>query len=114
MILTVPGNDESLVKVSSSSTGSSSSSMLNCDTISAVSTSSSFHGGEPDDLKMPEAAAWVSVGELRDAEGLWPLELRAMRMWDGFVVIAGRESIASPIQPGIEPSHSHVDRGVIV
>ena len=86
------------MKVSSSSTGSSSSSMLSCDAISAVSTSSSFHGGDPDDLKMPEAAAWVSVGELREAEGLWPLELRAMRMWDGFVVIAGRESIGSPFQ----------------
>ena len=36
---------------------------------------------------MPAAAAWVSVGELRDADGLLcPRELRAMRMWEGFVL----------------------------
>jgi hypothetical protein len=35
---------------------------------------------------MPEAAACVSVGELRDAEGLFgPRELRAMRMCEGLV-----------------------------
>ena len=38
---------------------------------------------------MPAAAAWVSVGELREAEGLWvlgPLEFRAMRMCGGFIL----------------------------
>ena len=45
---------------------------------------------------MPAAAAWVSVGELRDAdvreeEGLGPRELRAMRRCEGFrEVMRGR------------------------
>lgn len=56
---------------------------------SSVSHSSRFHGGEPADLNIPAAAACVSVGELRAAEGLCPLELRAMRMWDGFDMVAG-------------------------
>lgn len=54
---------------------------------SSVSHSSRFHGGDPADLKIPAAAAWVSVGELRAAEGLGPLELRAMSIWEGFVDI---------------------------
>lgn len=39
---------------------------------------------------MPAAAACVSVGELRDADGLLcPRELRAMRIWEGLVLIMG-------------------------
>lgn len=88
-ILTVPGNLLCLVKVSSISIASSSwSSMLSSDTISSVSHSWSSQGGEPDDRKIPEAAAWVSVGELSEADGLFgPRELRAMRIWEGLVVI---------------------------
>lgn len=59
----------------------SSSSALSSDSLSSVSHSSYSHGGEPEDLKIPEAAAWVSVGELREADGLLsPRELRAIRM----------------------------------
>lgn len=37
---------------------------------------------------MPDAAAWVSVGELSEADGLLgPRELRAMRIWEGLVVM---------------------------
>ena len=80
-IFTVPGNLQFLVKVSSISMASSSSVPLSSESISSVSTSSSTHGGEPEDLKIPDAAAWVSVGELRAAAGLLrPLELRAMRI----------------------------------
>ena len=56
-------------------------------TISSLSHSSRSQGGEPEERNMPAAAAWVSVGELRDAEGLFsPRELRAMRMWEGLVL----------------------------
>jgi hypothetical protein len=74
--------------VNASSISIASESMLSSETTSSVSHSSRSQGGEPDDLKIPEAAACVSVGELRAAEGLLgPLELRAMRMCEGFVVI---------------------------
>lgn len=80
-IFTVPGNLLCLVKALSISMASSSSSILNSETMSSVSHSSKSHGGEPDERKIPAAAAWVSVGELRDAEGLLgPRELRAIRM----------------------------------
>lgn len=80
-IFTVPGNLQFLVKVSLISMASSSSSALSSDSISSVSQSSNSHGGEPEDLNIPDAAAWVSVGELREAEGLLsPRELRAIRM----------------------------------
>jgi hypothetical protein len=86
-IFTVPGKRLFLVKASSISMASLSLSMLSSET-SSVSHSCKSHGGEPEDLKIPAAAACVSVGELRAAEGLLgPLELRAMRIWDGFVVI---------------------------
>ena len=65
--------------------------MLASETASSVSTPSINHGGDPaDERKIPAAAACVSIGELRDAEVMfdWPRELRAMRMWDGLVVIA--------------------------
>lgn len=89
MIFTVPGNRLLLVKASSISIASSSSSVLKSDTMSSVSHSSRSHGGEPDDRKIPEAAACVSVGELRAADGLLdPLEFLAIRMWDGLVVIS--------------------------
>lgn len=89
IILTVPGNLVLFVKVSSSSIASSGSSVHISDTASSDSYSWSTHGGEPDERKMPAAAACVSVGELRDAIGLLgPRELRAMRMCEGFVVIA--------------------------
>ena len=43
---------------------------------------------------MPAAAAWVSVGELRDAEGLLgPRELRAMRIWEGLVLSMLEEEV---------------------
>jgi len=62
--------------------------MLTSETASSVSTPSKNHGGDPaDERKMPAAAAWVSVGELRGALD-WPREFRAMRMCDGLVVIA--------------------------
>jgi hypothetical protein len=81
MILTVPGYRLCFVKASSISIASSSSSVLSSDTMSSVSHSSRSHGGEPDDRKIPDAAACVSVGELRAAEGLFgPLELRAIKM----------------------------------
>ncbi len=86
MILTVPGNLVFLVKVSSSSIASSGSSVLSSETASSDSYSCSTQGGEPDERKIPAAAACVSVGELRDAIGLLgPRELRAMRMCEGFV-----------------------------
>ena len=46
---------------------------------------------------MPAAAACVSVGELSEAEGLaelGPRELRAMRIWGGFMAVIGRGSHA--------------------
>lgn len=80
MILTVPGNLLALVKVESISMGSSKSpSMLISETNSSVSHSSRNQGGEPADLNMPAAAACVSVGELRVADGLFnPLEFLAI------------------------------------
>ena len=73
------------------SMASSSSSVLSSDSMSSTSHSSKSHGGEPEDRKIPDAAACVSVGELREAEGLLrPRELRAMRICDGFVVIVCR------------------------
>jgi hypothetical protein len=88
MILTVPGNLLCFVNASSIWMAFSSSSMLSSETTSSVSPSSRSHGGEPEDRNMPAAAAWVSVGELRDADGLLgPLECLAMRMCDGLVVM---------------------------
>lgn len=84
-ILTVPGNLPFFVKVSSISIEFSLSSMLSSEMISSDSHSWRSHGGEPEERKIPEAAAWVSIGELRDADGLLgPRELRAMRMCEGF------------------------------
>ena len=87
-ILTVPGNlPLRRVKVSSISIARSDSYRLSSVTSSSLSHSSRSHDGEPEERNMPAAAAWVSVGELRDAEGLLgPRELRAMRMWDGLVL----------------------------
>lgn len=82
VIFTVPGNLLVRVKVSSISMGSSMSpSVLSPEPISSDSHSSRYHGGDPADRKIPAAAAWVSVGELNEAEGLrlcGPLELRAI------------------------------------
>jgi len=77
------------VKVPSISIASSSSSVpLSSESTSSGSQSSKSHGGEPEDLNIPEAAACVSVGELKAAAGLLiPRELRAMSMWDGFVLM---------------------------
>lgn len=62
---------------------------------------------------MPAAAAWVSVGELRDADGLCPRELRAMRIKEGFVVIAlvGRaeEVIRKPSYVRVAEKHCVVN-----
>ena len=89
-ILMLPGSLLSFVNVSSSSIAWSDSSMLSSDMTSSASHSCRNHGGEPDERKMPAAAAWVSAG-LRDADGLLaPREFLAMRMCDGFVVIDGR------------------------
>ena len=45
---------------------------------------------------MPDAAAWVSVGELSAADGLLgPLECLAMRMCEGLVVGGGRRDIVA-------------------
>lgn len=80
-ILTVPGNRLCFVKVSSISMASSSSSIVSSDAISSVSHSCKTHGGEPDERNIPDAAACVSIGELREAEGLLgPREFRAMRI----------------------------------
>ena len=99
-IFTVPGNLQAFVNVSSISMDSSSSSVLSSDAISSVSQSSNSQGEAPEDLKIPEAAAWVSVGELREAAGLFrPRELRAIRMWDGLVLIE---------VCGTDTSHSHI------
>lgn len=68
------------MKVSSISMASSSSSVLKSEIGSSVSEPSTCNEGEPVERKTPEAAACVSVGELREAEGLWPRELRAMSM----------------------------------
>jgi hypothetical protein len=88
MILTLPGNSDRRVNVSSMSIGLDPSSVLSSEITSSVSTPSRCHGGEPVDRKMPAAAACVSVGELRDADGLCvPRELRAMRMCEGFTDI---------------------------
>jgi hypothetical protein len=90
-ILTVPGNLPLRVNVSSISIPSSESYKLSSVTRSSVSHSSSNHGGEPEERNIPEAAAWVSVGELREADGLilfGPREFRAIKMCEGFVVIA--------------------------
>ena len=66
--------------------------MLNSEIASSVSAPSRNHGGDPaEERKIPAAAACVSVGELRAAvvfDG--PRELRAMRMWDGLVVMRER------------------------
>ena len=70
MIFTLPGNLYPFVNVGSISIVSSNSSLLSSDTESSVSHPPSESGGEPADLKMPAAAAWVSVGELREADGL--------------------------------------------
>ena len=59
------------VKVSSISMGSSMSPLvLREDAISSDSHSSRYQDGEPADLNIPAAAAWVSVGELSEADGL--------------------------------------------
>ena len=90
IILTFPGNLLALVNVSWISIGSSKSPLvLRDEAISSDSHPSKYREGEPADLKMPAAAACVSVGELREAEGLCvlgPLEFRAMRMWGGFIL----------------------------
>jgi hypothetical protein len=63
--------------------------MLSSDTTSSVSTPSRNQGDDPaEERNIPAAAACVSVGELNDAETFnGPRELRAMRIWDGLVVI---------------------------
>lgn len=62
--------------------------MLSSDTMSSVSHSSKSHGGEPEERKMPEAAACVSVGLDKEADGLFaPRELRAMRICEGLVLL---------------------------
>jgi hypothetical protein len=94
MILTVPGNLHVRVNVSSKWMASSSSSVLSSEEeMSSAAHSSRSQGGEPEDLNIPEAAACVSVGELRDAEGWWPREFRAMSMCDGLVVIVTRRRV---------------------
>lgn len=96
MILTFPGRLLRIVKVSSISIGSSSSSELQSDTISSVSHSSRSHGGEPvEDLKTPEAPACGSVGIVRAVDGFCFRELRAMRICDGFVVITRLQQVHS-------------------
>lgn len=56
---------------------------------------------------MPEAAAWVSVGELRDADTLLsPRELRAMRIWEGLVlivVVRNRAGSQTIVYTGVSP-----------
>lgn len=85
MILTFPGNFDPLVNVGSMSIEPTNSSLLSSETESSVSHPSKYSGGEPDDLNMPAAAACVSVGELRAADGLLgPLEFLAIRMCEGF------------------------------
>ena len=69
-ILTFPGNLLERVKVSSISMGSSRSPFVLRDEAISSDSQSRYQDGEPADLKMPEAAAWVSVGELREADGL--------------------------------------------
>jgi hypothetical protein len=88
-ILTVPGNLDRLVNASSTSISSCESLTLSSDTASSVSAPSRNQGGDPAEARnIPAAAACVSVGELRDAETFdGPRELRAMRIWDGLVVI---------------------------
>lgn len=86
--LTVPGSLQCFVKVSSISIDSSSSSVLSSESKSSGSQSSKSHDGEPEDLNTPEAAAWVSVGELSAAAVLFtPREFRAMRIWDGLLMV---------------------------
>jgi hypothetical protein len=102
-ILTVPGNLPLRVNVSSISIPSSESHRLNSVTRSSVSHSSSNHGGEPDERNIPAAAACVSVGELREADGLillGPREFRAIKICGGFklVVIADRSSVKSGLR----------------
>lgn len=81
-ILTPPGKGLCRVKVLSISIpSSSSSSLFKDDRLLSISRSSKSHGGDPVERKIPDAAACVSVGELREAEGLVELrEFRAMRM----------------------------------
>jgi hypothetical protein len=91
-IFTLPGSFAFFVNVGSMSIGSSKSSVLSTDTESSVSPPSEDGGGEPAERNIPAAAAWVSVGELSVADGpLRPLELRAMRMWDGFTDMGKRQ-----------------------
>jgi hypothetical protein len=84
--------------------------MLSSETTSSDSYSCRTHGGDPDERKIPAAAACVSVGELREAIGLLgPRELRAMRMCDGFVVIAESIQLCSlHIWPRMQKAYSHV------
>lgn len=91
MILTVPKNVPLRVNVSSISMALSESFRFRSVTGSSGSYSWCVHGGEPEERKMPDAAACVSVGELREAEGLLcPRELRAIRRYDGLVVMGER------------------------
>ena len=88
MTLTVPGSLQFLVKVWSIPIPSSSSSALISESSSSASQSSRSHCAEPEDLNIPLAAACVSVGELNAAAGaLGPRELRAIRIWDGLVLM---------------------------
>lgn len=74
---------------STSITASSSSSLLSSSVaVSSASHSSKSHGSDLEDLNMPDAAACVSDGELRDADGLLvPREFLAIRIWEGFEAI---------------------------
>lgn len=88
-IFTFPESFAFFVNVGSMSIGSSNPSMLSSDTESSVSQPSEDQGGEPAERNIPAAAAWVSVGELSEADGpLRPRELRAMRMWDGLDIVS--------------------------
>jgi hypothetical protein len=91
-IFTLPGSFAFFVNVGSMSIGSSKSSVLSTDTESWGGRPGALGGGGRAAPKIPAAAAWVSVGELSVADGpLRPLELRAMRMWDGFTDMGKRQ-----------------------
>lgn len=86
-IFTVPGYLARFVKVSSSSiaaSGGSSSIAASSDTSSSAHSSNSQGGEDAEDLNIPAAAAWVSVGDDRAAERLpGDLDERATRTAEG-------------------------------